>query len=528
RESQQRLSLLVQQSPLAVIEWNTDFEVVAWNEAAEQIFGYTSEEAMGQHAAGLIVPEEARDIVNEVWSGLLTQTGGSRSTNDNFTKDGRTIACEWYNSPLVDADGNVLGVASLVADITERKLAEAEIEKRASELQTVAEVSTAASTILEPERLLSQVVELTKANFDLYHAHIYLIDDDGESLVLAAGAGKAGKQMLDEGWQISADSATSLVARAFRTRQGVIANDVRAAPDFLPNPLLPDTRAELAVPLIVGEQVLGVLDVQSDQVDHFTQQDVTIQTTLAGQIATAVENARLFQETRQVDRLKSEFLANMSHELRTPLNSIIGYVQLLLMDLEGEIPEDSYEDMKSVETNSQHLLNLINDVLDLARIEAGRMELHMENIDLPNLLDIVKSNNAGLFIDSPLTFSVEAEPDLPQIYADQIRITQVLNNLISNAFKFTETGGITMRAYSVDDEVRIDIEDTGIGIAEKDLDTVFERFRQVDGSFTRRAEGTGLGLSITRLLVELHGGQLSVQSKLGEGSTFTVHLPVAE
>jgi signal transduction histidine kinase len=198
------------------------------------------------------------------------------------------------------------------------------------------------------------------------------------------------------------------------------------------------------------------------------------------------------------------------------------------MDLEGEIPEDSYEDMKSVETNSQHLLSLINDVLDLARIEAGRMELHKENINVPNLLDSVKSNNAGLFIDSPLTFSIEAEPDLPQIYADQIRITQVLNNLISNAFKFTETGGITMRAYSLDDEVCIAVEDTGIGIAEKDLSTVFERFRQVDGSFARRAEGTGLGLSITRLLVELHGGQLTVQSKLGEGSTFTVHLPVAE
>ena len=525
RESQQRLSLLVQQSPLAVIEWNTDFEVVQWNEAAEHIFGYTREEALGRHAAGLIVPEEVRDLVNQVWQDLLTQKGGTRSTNDNFTKDGRIITCEWYNAPLVDANGNVLGVASLVADITERVRAEAEIQKRASELQTVAEVGTAAATILEPDRLLSQVVELTKSNFGLYHAHIYLIDELGESLVLAAGAGEAGKQMLAQGWKIAADSATSLVARAFRTRAGVIVNDVRAAPDFLPNPLLPETRAELAVPLIVGERVLGVLDVQSDQVDHFTREDVAIQTTLAGQIATAIENARLFQESRQVDRLKSEFLANMSHELRTPLNSIIGYIQLLLMDLEGEIPEESYEDMRSIDTNSRHLLNLINDILDLAKIEAGRVELHLEEMDVAALLDTVKNNNAGLFINSALSFNVSAEEGLPHINADPVRINQILNNLISNAFKFTETGGVTIHAYRDNNDVCIAVQDTGIGIAEKDLEAVFERFRQVDGSFTRRAEGTGLGLSITRLLVEMHKGRLSVRSRLGEGSTFTVHLP---
>ncbi|MBN2390197.1 MAG: MEKHLA domain-containing protein [Anaerolineae bacterium] len=537
QESEQRLSEALNIAQMGywtldiatnTFTFNDQYYKAILNTTAEEVGGYAL--AAEEFAQRFVVPEDAPLVAENARLAIESPDPDFQIQFEsrNLTADGEEVWTTIWTTAERDAEGRTIGMRGVSQVITERKQAEAEIEKRASELQTVAEVSTAASTILEPDRLLGRVVELTKANFGLYHAHIYLIDEADESLVLAAGAGEAGQQMLAQGWQIAVDSATSLVARAFRTRQGVIANDVRAAPDFLPNPLLPDTRSELAVPLIVGEQVLGVLDVQSDQVGHFTQQDVTIQTTLAGQIATAVENARLFQETRQVDRLKSEFLANMSHELRTPLNSIIGYVQLLLMDLEGEIPEDSYEDMKSVETNSQHLLNLINDVLDLARIEAGRMELHMEHIDLPNLLDIVKSNNAGLFIDSPLTFSVEAEPDLPQIYADQIRITQVLNNLISNAFKFTETGGIIMRAYSVDDEICIAIEDTGIGIAEKDLDMVFERFRQVDGSFTRRAEGTGLGLSITRLLVELHGGRLTVQSKLGEGSTFIVHLPVAD
>lgn len=155
------------------------------------------------------------------------------------------------------------------------------------------------------------------------------------------------------------------------------------------------------------------------------------------------------------------------------------------------------------------------------------MELHPENMDVPSLLDIIKNNNAGLFIDSALTFTVETEHDLPQIHVDPIRITQVLNNLISNAYKFTEAGGVTVRAYREDSDVCIAVKDTGIGIAEKDLATIFERFRQVDGSFTRRAEGTGLGLSITSRLVEMHGGHLTVSSKFGEGSTFTIHLPAA-
>jgi len=532
QESERRISTLMGNLPgmayrmLNQPNWPAEFI----SEGSLELTGYAPEALImntGTITYGDLIHPEDQDMVWEVVQAALDKHQLFQVTYRIRSADG-TLRWVWeQGTGVYNAEGEVLALEGFITDITDRKAAEAEIQKRASELQTVAEVSTAASTTLDPNALLAQVVELTKANFDLYHAHIYLLNEAGDTLVLAAGAGEAGAQMVTQGWQIAANSETSLVARAARTKEGFIVNDVQAAPDFLPNPLLPDTRAELAVPLIAGEQVLGVLDVQSDEVDHFTQQDVTIQTTLAGQIATAIENARLFQETRQVDRLKSEFLANMSHELRTPLNSIIGYVQLLLMDLEGEIPEDSYEDMKSVETNSQHLLNLINDVLDLARIEAGRMELHMENIDVSTLLDIVKSNNAGLFIDSPLTFSVEAEPDLSQICADQIRITQVLNNLISNAYKFTETGGITMRAYSMDEEVCIAIEDTGIGIAEEDMDTVFERFRQVDGSFTRRAEGTGLGLSITRLLVELHGGRLTVQSKLGEGSTFTVHLPAA-
>jgi PAS domain S-box-containing protein len=356
RDSQQRLSLLVQQSPVAVIEWNTDFEVVDWNPSAEHIFGFSKKEAVGKHAAGLIIPVEAKEAVDQVWANLLKQKGGERSTNDNLTKDGRTISCEWYNTPLTNDEGEVFGVASLVLDITERK------------------------------------------------------------------------------------------------------------------------EAEMAIV--------------------------------------------------QGDRLKSEFLANMSHELRTPLNSILGYTDVLLMGLDGELDEEVTTDLEAIHENSQHLLNLINDILDLAKIEAGRMTIELGDVNVSHLLQEVKKPSAGLLVNKEVEMLVEADENLPPLHADYHRVYQVVNNLVSNAVKFTEKGAITLRALAEGDEMVLQVEDTGIGISKEDLDMIFEEFTQADTSSTRQHEGTGLGLTITRRLVQMHGGTISVESEAGKGSTFTARFPL--
>jgi PAS domain S-box-containing protein len=346
----------VQQSPVAVIEWNTQFEVVDWNPAAEQIFGYTKEEALGKHSAGLIVPVEAKEIVDEVWAGLLKQKGGDRSTNANLTKDGRTITCEWFNTPLTNDQGDVMGVASLVLDITERKEAEKAIV--------------------------------------------------------------------------------------------------------------------------------------------------------------------------QGDRLKSEFLANMSHELRTPLNSILGYTDVLLMGLDGELDEEVTTDLEAIHDNSQHLLSLINDILDLAKIEAGRMTFELGDVNVGNLLNEVKKTSAGLLVNKDVEMIVDADDSLPTIVADYHRVYQVVNNLVSNAAKFTEKGSITLRAAADGGEMVLQVIDTGIGISQEDLDAIFEEFTQADTSSTRQHEGTGLGLTITRRLVQMHGGTITVESELGKGSTFSARFPL--
>jgi signal transduction histidine kinase len=414
----------------------------------------------------------------------------------------------------------------------QRRQAELALQRRANELEIVALVSAQAARLLDPRELLQNAVDLTKNSFKLYHAHIYLYNPERQVLQLAAGAGEVGRKMVQQGRSISF-YASSLVAEAARTRQAVNANNVLADPNFLPNPLLPATRSELAVPLIVGNELLGVLDTQSESVDYFTEEEIRIQTTLADQIAIALQNARLYQEQvntteqlREVDRLKSEFLASMSHELRTPLNSIIGYAEVILDGIDGEINDEVTEDVTAIYNSGKLLLNLINDILDLAKIEAGQLALDLEQVNLHTFLESVTDTSRILLKDKPVELKVDLEAAPREIVADRLRIEQILNNLLSNAAKFTEKGSIIVSAKPEGEWVRISVTDSGIGIPKEKLGLIFERFRQADQSTTRRAGGTGLGLAITRQLVELHGGQIEVQSEVGRGSTFSFTLPL--
>jgi signal transduction histidine kinase len=362
--------------------------------------------------------------------------------------------------------------------------------------------------------------------------HFYLYDRQKGELVVTAGSGEAGRKMVKAGHSIPTDAERSIVASAAKLQRYVLVEDVQDDPRFLPNPLLPETRSEVAIPLLARDGLMGVLDVQDDKAGRFTASDLDTFSTLAGQIAVAIENARVFEEMqrvmdrlREVDRLKSEFLANMSHELRTPLNSIIGYAELILMGINGELDEETSKDVQAIFDNGQQLLTLINDVLDLAKIEAGRMHLELEAVPIGPLLEEVRTRNAGLLLKKPIHMSVEVEQGLPHLMADRLRLEQILNNLVSNAVKFTEEGHLWLRAFRDGDEICLQVEDTGVGIDEEGLSTIFDKFRQADGSFTRRAKGTGLGLAITRHLVDMHEGRIHVRSIPDHGSTFTVCLP---
>jgi signal transduction histidine kinase len=319
-------------------------------------------------------------------------------------------------------------------------------------------------------------------------------------------------------------------------RRALIVNDVRGEPDFLPNPNLPETRSEMAVPMIVGGTVLGVFDVQADRLNGFSNEDANIYTTLASQVAVALQNARLYMEQaetvnrlRELDRLKTSFLANMSHELRTPLNSILGFTDVMLEGIDGELTETMNNDLGLIRKNGQHLLHLINDVLDMAKISAGKMNISLERFKVHDLLEEVFQISSSLAAEKKLSLLIEADSDRKtEITADRTRIRQVMLNLVSNAVKFTDTGGVSIRTEQKDGKVRIRVSDTGLGIPKEKLDLVFQEFTQVDTSATRKVGGTGLGLPISLSLVQMHGGHLWAESSgiPGEGTTFYVELPV--
>ncbi|MBK6792867.1 MAG: PAS domain S-box protein [Anaerolineales bacterium] len=451
KESQQKLSLLIDSSPLAVIEWNTNFEVVSWNPAAERIFGYSYEEAKGRHAAGLIVPAEYKSVVDEVWANLLKQTGGTRSTNGNVRKDGRAITCEWYNTPLADSDGTVFGVSSLVEDVTERKQAEellqqseanlssalrvaqmgywefdiptqmftfndqyysllgttaekaegyqmsaqkfaaeyvppedagivqssiiraieatdpnfqTQIEtrnlradgtpistivwfrirkdeqgqtvklygvsqditdrkrlereiqegfdRRGYQVQISTEISQEVATASELNELFTQVVKLTKERLGYYHTQLLRYDPTRDAVVLVSGYGETGQKMLSGGHQMPMGSG--LIGTAAASGQTVLRPTLADDPDWQPNPLLPDTQGEIAVPIKLGEQVLGVLDIQSDQAGALTEDDRLLLEGLCGQIAVAIEQTRLREEMNERLEEVNRLYHSMSHE----------------------------------------------------------------------------------------------------------------------------------------------------------------------------------------------------------------------
>ncbi|MAT95694.1 MAG: hypothetical protein CL608_00890 [Anaerolineaceae bacterium] len=433
---------------------------------------------------------------------------------------------------IIDAVAQELAEALESARLFEQtQIALAEQERLASELETVAQVSTAASTILEVDELLQSVVDLAKSSFGLYHAHIYLTNETGKKLLLKAGAGNIGRLMSLEGREINIDD-DSIVARAARTQKGVMENNVRRIVDFMPHPLLPETRSEMALPMLVGGKLIGVLDLQSDEEGYFTQEDLNVQTTLAAQIAVAVENANQYAiqvqtstKLREVDVLKSEFLASMSHELRTPLNSIIGFADVLLEGLDGDLNERMEEDVRLIRESGNHLRGLIGDILDMSKIEAGRMDLRYEEVDMTQLANDVMATAAPLAQEKKLFLHLDIDENVKPVVADRTRLRQVMWNIVGNAIKFTEKGSVTISVQAQSTHVLCSIRDTGIGIKEENINAVFEQFRQIDGGLNRAAGGTGLGMPITKKLVELHGGDIWLESVYGQGTTFLFTVP---
>jgi signal transduction histidine kinase/DNA-binding response OmpR family regulator len=414
-----------------------------------------------------------------------------------------------------------------------------ETSRRANQLETAAEIAQQASSTLDTGALLNRAVNLIRDRFGFYHSSIFLIDED--SAVVAASTGEAGRQLVESNHTHKIEQGGSIIGHVCDTGQPLIVNDLSLHPSYRPHPLLQETKAELGIPLKIGDRVTGALDVQSTKENVFTPDDVAVLQTLASQIAIALENARSYElsqqaveDIREVDRLKSEFLANMSHELRTPLNSIIGFSRVIIKGIDGPITDLQEQDLQAIHHSGQHLLDMINNILDVSKIEAGKMEINIEEVELPAVIDGVIATARGLVKEKPIQLLNNTPDELPLVNADRTRVRQIMLNLLQNAAKFTDEGSIVVSVDQIMDPssqkpfLKIMVEDTGIGISDDDQDKLFERFSQVDSSLTRKVGGTGLGLSITKHLVEMQGGEINVESTVDQGSSFWFTLPVVK
>jgi signal transduction histidine kinase len=292
-------------------------------------------------------------------------------------------------------------------------------------------------------------------------------------------------------------------------------------------------RALLAIPLMRLDRVIGALVVRRRATGAFADATVSLLETFAAQSVLAIQNARLFADIEEKGRQlemasqhKSQFLANMSHELRTPMNAVLGFAEMLSDGLYGELPPKARGALVRVQANGKHLLGLINDVLDLSKIEAGQLQLALDDYSIAQVVQTVMAGTEALARSKGLKLSANVKGGMPIGYGDERRLTQVLLNLVGNAIKFTDEGEVAIEAKAAGGLFELSVRDTGAGIAPEHQERIFEEFQQVDDSNTRQKGGTGLGLAISKSIVELHGGTIRVVSELEVGSTFIVTLPV--
>jgi PAS domain S-box-containing protein len=532
RLDQQRemLTTIMNSLPDPIVIINADRAIVAQNKRAEHLLFTSDKDSEGRR--------RAVEINNLLFTSHLSkaamgskETAGSRELNLVDPDEGNDLLFEVLTHPLGPAGGEQAGsTVSVLRDVTDLRRAANELERQVQRVR-LAEIDAKR----ERDRL-----NLILENV----ADPILVTDDRSNIILM---NKEAEQLFEsddsEGWDREA------MIQANDTKFTTFISDFTISPSLARREQMklhiPDTGVELPVEVVSGKilnrrgEPLAIVSVLHDLTEQAENERLyeelkTFSSQLEERIQAATadlaeQNTRLQWQSRELEkanRLKSEFLASMSHELRTPINALIGYASLMLDRIYGDLTPRQEEGLNRIQGAAQHLLALINDILDLAKIEAGRMPLHLDDVTLGDIMTEISQQIEPMVKKKQLTLSVELPSNDLKLHTDRTKVKQILLNLLSNAVKFTHHGGVWVTVSRDEEDLRFDVRDTGIGIREADLESIWEDFRQVDQSRTREFGGTGLGLSITRKLVDALGGHVFAESVYGKGSTFTVVLPV--
>lgn len=576
RQEHRKLFDIIEFFPDAVFVIDQDKKITAWNRAMEIMTGVGKEQMLGRGDYEYAIPffGSRRPILIDL---LDLSPGGIEAAYKYVKREGQTIYAESYIPslhqgkgahlwgvavPLYDSDGQRQGAIEAIRDVTEMKIQEESLKRSVRALQLLSQCNIAVIQAREEHALLQEVCRIIvqAGGYRLaWVGYAEKVENKRVRPVAQYGFEEGYLDSITITWDDS-EYGRGPTGTAIRTGQVQQLNNILNDPTY--GPWREGARkrgyaSSISLPLVMDGLALGALNIYASEPDAFLREEVALLQELVDNLThgiqalraraekkeaiTALEKERAELENRVVertaelcqakeraeaaDRIKSAFLATMSHELRTPLNSIIGFTGIILQGIVGPLNDEQEKQLNMVRASAQHLLSLINDVLDISKIEAGQLQVASENFNLRYTIEKAVESARPLAVKKGLELTCAIPPAVEMITGDSRRFEQILLNLISNAVKFTERGSVKIACEPEGDNVTIRVADTGIGIRTEDLETIFQAFRQIDSGMTRKYEGTGLGLSISKRLVELMGGKIRVTSVWGSGSTFSFSLP---
>ena len=530
-QERSRFRQMVDSLPDPVVITDASNDIVVQNKRAEHLLFVTEDDSPGRR--------RAVEVNNLLFSSFLsratiggTPSGGARELNLVDPDEGHDLLFEVLTHPLGERVGPEDSVLSVLRDVTDLRRASRELERQ---VQRVRQAEIEATD--ERDRLnliLENVADPILVTDPL--ANIILMNDQAEQL-FHGPQGATQSHRVSSAIRRNDTKFTSFISDFALTNERTRRERMSLT--------RPNNSMELPVEVVSGKirnergEPIAIVSVLHDltqqaENEHLYEALKQLNSELEGRIAAATsdlaqQNERLLwqsEELAKANKLKSDFLASMSHELRTPLNAVIGYSALLIDGIAGDLQPSQLDYVTRSRAAAQHLLSLINDILDLAKIEAGKMPVYVERVSLPELVNEVSQQVEPMVSSKKLSFETRVDPNCPQLETDKTKVKQILLNLLSNAVKFTNRGTVMVSVDCADDSVLLEVRDTGVGIKPEEIETIWEDFRQLDQSRTRSVGGTGLGLSITRRLTQQLGGHVSVRSVFGDGTTFTVRLPL--